>query len=152
MSALPAIVDEVTARLHSLAPTRSLIGLTDAQGRPLQSKSAAQGAALIANGLAGGRYQTLVDGMRLREAHGTVLDYLYVRGAAQLRERFVGGERSGCRSRNHCRDIACNISTMVSTATTLDNDYWLGISTGPPTFNTLPMPGERCANCATVRD
>ncbi len=89
MSALPAVVDEVVARLHSLAPTRNLIGLTDAHGQPLRCKSAAQGASLIANGLAGGRYQSLVDGLRLRDARGTVLDYLYVREAAQLRERFV---------------------------------------------------------------
>lgn len=89
MSALPAILDEVAARLRPLAPTRCLVGLTDAQGQPLQSKSAAQGAALIANGLAGGHYQPLVESMRLREASGTVLDYLHVRGAAPLRARFA---------------------------------------------------------------
>lgn len=41
------------------------------------SKEAAQGAALIANGLGGGVYKELVEVMRLQEAAGTVLDYLY---------------------------------------------------------------------------
>lgn len=85
MSGLPAVAEEVATRLSPLAPTRNLVGLTNAQGQPLHCKSAAQGAALIANGLADGRYRSLVDGLRLREAHGTALDYLYVRGAAQLR-------------------------------------------------------------------
>lgn len=39
-------------------------------------KEAAQGAALIANGLAGGKYRELIDTMRIREAKGTSLDYI----------------------------------------------------------------------------
>lgn len=39
-------------------------------------KEAAQGAALIADGLAGGRQAALVDQLRLREAAGTVLDWI----------------------------------------------------------------------------
>jgi predicted butyrate kinase (DUF1464 family) len=39
-------------------------------------KHAAQGAALIADGLAGGRYAALVDRLALRQAAGTVLDWL----------------------------------------------------------------------------
>jgi predicted butyrate kinase (DUF1464 family) len=40
------------------------------------TKQGAQGAALIADGLAGGRWAELVDTMRLREASGTALDHL----------------------------------------------------------------------------
>ncbi|BDG60894.1 DUF1464 family protein [Caldinitratiruptor microaerophilus] len=42
-----------------------------------RAKAAAEGAAVIADGLAGGRYAGLVEAMRLREAGGTVLDHLY---------------------------------------------------------------------------
>ena len=42
------------------------------------AKHAAQGAALIAEGLAGGEARLLVDTLGLRHARGTVLDYLHV--------------------------------------------------------------------------
>jgi predicted butyrate kinase (DUF1464 family) len=42
------------------------------------AKHAAQGAALLADGLAGGRAAELVERMGIREASGTVLDHLYV--------------------------------------------------------------------------
>jgi predicted butyrate kinase (DUF1464 family) len=47
----------------------------------------AQGAALIADGLAGGKMAPLVDRLGIREASGTVLDHLYVidRSAARAR-------------------------------------------------------------------
>ena len=85
LSLLPAVVDAMTQRLHGIAPVRCLTGLVDAHGQPLKSKSAAQGAALIANGLAGGRYQPLVDAMDLHNASGTALDYLHLRNADQIR-------------------------------------------------------------------
>ena len=51
-------------------------------------KEAAQGAAIIADGLAGGRHAPLVDDLKLREASGTVLDWLTHRRADELRRRF----------------------------------------------------------------
>ena len=51
---------------------------------PLAVKSAARGAALLADGLAGGRYAPLVDGLRLREARGGVLDHLRMYGADRI--------------------------------------------------------------------
>lgn len=42
------------------------------------AKQGAQGAALIADGLAGGTLQPLVERLRIRQARGTVLDHLYV--------------------------------------------------------------------------
>jgi predicted butyrate kinase (DUF1464 family) len=42
------------------------------------SRQAAQGAALIADGLAGGRSKPLVEILGLGNASGTVLDHLYV--------------------------------------------------------------------------
>lgn len=46
------------------------------EGYASKSKEAAQGAALIASGLAGGTYAELVDVLELRGARGTVLDYI----------------------------------------------------------------------------
>ncbi len=69
-----------------------------ALGRPVRAvtplaartKEAAQGAAIVANGLAGGRHAAIVEAMRLREAAGTVLDHLYVDGAAARRAAILG--------------------------------------------------------------
>jgi predicted butyrate kinase (DUF1464 family) len=52
------------------------------------AKQAAQGAALVADGLAGGRSAPLVDTLGLREASGTVLDHLYVISRAAARARL----------------------------------------------------------------
>lgn len=81
----------LSGRLSRLAPlreavTRALVGF--APVRVLEAgaaKEAARGAAMIADGLAGGRFAGLVDTMRLREASGTVLDHLYLKGAAEAR-------------------------------------------------------------------
>jgi predicted butyrate kinase (DUF1464 family) len=42
-----------------------------------KSKEAAQGAALLANGIFGGKYADLAETLRVKEAKGTVLDYIY---------------------------------------------------------------------------
>jgi predicted butyrate kinase (DUF1464 family) len=52
------------------------------------SKHAAQGAAIVADGLAGGSSAALVDRLGIREARGTVLDYLYVISAEHARARL----------------------------------------------------------------
>jgi predicted butyrate kinase (DUF1464 family) len=53
------------------------------------AKETAQGAALIAEGLAGGTYERLVEVMELRETSGTTLDHLYVDGADALRKKYL---------------------------------------------------------------
>jgi len=52
------------------------------------AKHAAQGAALVADGLAGGAAATLVDALGIRTASGTVLDHLYVISPAAARARL----------------------------------------------------------------
>lgn len=42
-----------------------------------RTKEAAQGAALLANGIFGGKYANLAETMKVKEAKGTVLDYIY---------------------------------------------------------------------------
>ncbi len=51
-------------------------------------KHAAQGAALLADGLAGGRHRDLVETMRIRHASGTVLDHLFSVPATAARRQL----------------------------------------------------------------
>ncbi len=62
----------LSERLADVAPVRRLDGFAHI------AKQAAQGAALVADGLAGGRHAPLVDLLQLRGATGSVLDWLYV--------------------------------------------------------------------------
>ena len=51
------------------------------------SKAAAHGAAVLADGLAGGRYAALVERLGVRDASGSALDHLRVHGADRIRLR-----------------------------------------------------------------
>jgi predicted butyrate kinase (DUF1464 family) len=64
----------LSARLSMFAPVRLVKGL----GIPV--KEAAQGAALLADGLAGGRNRHLVEALKIKEASGSVLDHIYIEG------------------------------------------------------------------------
>jgi predicted butyrate kinase (DUF1464 family) len=68
----PSVVRELHLRLSTIAPVRRLHGYATV------AKEAAQGAALIADGLAGGRHAVLTDVMGIRDASGTVLDHLTI--------------------------------------------------------------------------
>src|SRR5437763_410595 len=67
---------------EAVAPTRLLEGFAHT------AKEGAQGAALIADGLAGGVNRELVERLAIREARGTVLDHLYVVPREQARRRL----------------------------------------------------------------
>jgi predicted butyrate kinase (DUF1464 family) len=82
LSRVPAVVAALATRLDGWAPVRTVGGFT------ARCKEAAQGAALLADGLAGGRHRDLVEALRLRDARGTVLDHLYVDGADAVRRQF----------------------------------------------------------------
>ncbi len=71
-------------RLSKLAPVRRVGGFAQV------AKEAAQGAALIADGLAGGRYDKLAEVMEIRGAQGTVLDHLHIRGGEALKQKYLG--------------------------------------------------------------
>jgi predicted butyrate kinase (DUF1464 family) len=70
----PGLLEALAERLRGVAPVRSA----------LAAKSAARGAALLADGLAGGDHAPLVACMRLREASGGVLDHLRMYGAERI--------------------------------------------------------------------
>ena len=78
------IREELVRRLSPFGPVRRVEGLAQV------AKEAAQGAALLADGLAGGRCADLVASLQLRGAAGTVLDHLYIQDAAALRRRYLG--------------------------------------------------------------
>jgi predicted butyrate kinase (DUF1464 family) len=69
-------------RLAAIAP------VVDLEGFAKVAKQGAQGAALIADGLAGGEHRILVDTLRLRESAGSVLDYLRVITPEKARRRI----------------------------------------------------------------
>lgn len=70
----PSVHDSLSARLSHVAPVLAGSGLG------ADAKASAQGAALLADGLAGGGFAPLVERMRLREASGSVLDHLRLAG------------------------------------------------------------------------
>lgn len=84
------VADEIARRLGELRAAgrlpplmvRTLAGFTPV------AKAAAQGAALIADGLAGGRASTLVGALGLRAAAGSALDHLYVVSPDAARARL----------------------------------------------------------------
>jgi predicted butyrate kinase (DUF1464 family) len=79
LSRVPELETELAARLRRIAPVRAVGGLPGAR-----AKAAAQGAALLADGLAGGQFAPLVETMQLRGASGTALDNLKLKGADKL--------------------------------------------------------------------
>lgn len=77
-----AVRGQLEARLERFAPVRRV------QGFATVAKEAAQGSAIMADGLAGGAHAPLVEAMRLRAATGTSLDYLFLYGGDRIRERL----------------------------------------------------------------
>jgi predicted butyrate kinase (DUF1464 family) len=69
----PGMLEALGARLAGVAPVRAVRGA-----------AAARGAAVLADGLAGGRYSPLVDCLGVCDASGTALDHLRVHGAERI--------------------------------------------------------------------
>jgi predicted butyrate kinase (DUF1464 family) len=68
--------DDIMEELGRRCSIRRLKGLKGVK----TAKHAAQGAAILANGLAGGEYRELVDNMEIRGAKGTILDHIHFQG------------------------------------------------------------------------
>jgi predicted butyrate kinase (DUF1464 family) len=77
----PEIAGRLTSELAEVGAVRQLTGFART------AKQGAQGAALLADGLSGGRHAGLVNRLRIREAKGTVLDHLvFITPAAAQRK------------------------------------------------------------------
>jgi len=81
MAQAPGMLAALGERLAAVAPVRAVAGLG------VHVKAAAQGAAVLADGLAGGRFAALVERLGVREAGGSALDHLRVHGAEHVRLR-----------------------------------------------------------------
>jgi predicted butyrate kinase (DUF1464 family) len=78
----PEIGHRLEASLADVGVVRPLPGFA------ARARQGAQGAALIADGLAGGQQRAIVERLGIREATGTALDYLYVVAPEVARQRL----------------------------------------------------------------
>jgi predicted butyrate kinase (DUF1464 family) len=85
MARVDGLRQELATRIAGVIPgvPLYLLGGDTATGKP-----AARGAALLADGLAGGAASWLVESLGIRHAQGTSLDHLYVISLAAARERL----------------------------------------------------------------
>ena len=82
----PELAADVAGELAAFGAVTRLPALPDAW-----VTHAAQGAAVLVDGLAGGRYAAVVERLQLRSAAGTVLDWLHHPRAAEARAAFGPG-------------------------------------------------------------
>jgi predicted butyrate kinase (DUF1464 family) len=85
MAAVPRLREALEVRLKTVAahpPIRTLEGFASV------ATHAAQGAALVADGLAGGRFAGLIEALEIGRASGTVLDHLYFISPGEARKRL----------------------------------------------------------------
>jgi len=85
LAEIQSVRDAFAARLVAV---KSGLLVRRLDGFAAVAKAAAQGAALIADGLAGGTSAALVESLGILHACGTVLDHLYVIGPAVARARL----------------------------------------------------------------
>jgi predicted butyrate kinase (DUF1464 family) len=85
LARVPAIRGGLISRLSRVLPGGTVETLS---GIATVAKHAAQGAAILADGLAGGSAVEIVQTLGIREATGTVLDHLYVISSATARQRL----------------------------------------------------------------
>jgi predicted butyrate kinase (DUF1464 family) len=80
---IDSVREELARRIAALMPRAAVVRTLAGFGG--SAKQAAQGAAVIADGLAGGRFASIVETLGVREASGTVLDHLSVISPAAAR-------------------------------------------------------------------
>ena len=85
LAGVAGVADELARRLATVVGGAELRVLTGFAG---VAKQGAQGAALLADGLAGGAAAPIVEALGIRAASGTVLDHLHVIAPAAARRRL----------------------------------------------------------------
>ncbi|MHC1627544.1 MAG: DUF1464 family protein [Candidatus Nezhaarchaeales archaeon] len=84
---IPEFMSDVKRALESFLDKINLsIDITTMNRRASIAKEGAEGAAIIANGLANGKYKEIIDVLKLRESNGDIFRYLYL--SANIRERL----------------------------------------------------------------
>ncbi len=79
LSRIPEIVESLSARLARFGKVRTV-------GRKAKvAKEAAEGAFIIGEGLEGGKYEGIVDALQLRQAKGSMFDYILLKGAEPVK-------------------------------------------------------------------
>ncbi|TRZ86879.1 MAG: DUF1464 domain-containing protein [Methanosarcinales archaeon] len=81
MSRVEGLFDELKGHMEPWKARRL-------EGFGARVKMAAQGAALVASGLAGGAYEELIDVMKIREAKGTSLDHILLPEIDSLKKEY----------------------------------------------------------------
>lgn len=82
LSRIPEIYSDISSRLEKYGKVRKVRGFSN------KVKEAAQGSALIADGLAGGNYKSLVEALEIRNSNGTVLDNIYLKEIDAIKQNI----------------------------------------------------------------
>jgi predicted butyrate kinase (DUF1464 family) len=85
LTKIKEIKEELIKRLSGYTKVRELGFLEGAKS----TKETAQGYALIAEGLQGGKFGPLVDWMKIKEAKGTCYDYIYHPRFKEIKDKLV---------------------------------------------------------------
>jgi predicted butyrate kinase (DUF1464 family) len=73
LTRIPGVEEELIRLLSDIAEVRRIGSIEGAK----KVKEAAQGYAIVADGLAGGRFKALIEWMGIKDSKGTVLDNIY---------------------------------------------------------------------------
>src|SRR5262245_45397553 len=82
---IPHVRDELARRIGGPLPDAAIHTLDGFGGA---AKQGAQGGAIIADGIVGGRFAAIVETLGIRDASGTILDHLYVISSSDARARL----------------------------------------------------------------
>lgn len=85
LTRLKDVRNELKKRLKRYADVREVGSLENAK----KTKETAQGYGIVAEGLAGGKFSKLIKHMKIKEAKGTCIDYIYHPKFLKVREKFI---------------------------------------------------------------